>query len=273
MLTVVLNHHRFARCVNAVCLYSDRSLGNILQLDTCEQRLSACGVGDDESIGRKLVQRSVWIVENLQGFVSGVGNSRCDFEVFDRIDGLRTWRKDEHYRVHRCKETWNIPVNLTESDLVAEMEPARTVRAMKAARSDFENMFQLFEVGLQLNQISPSLWSYLYGERLWELPRSGYSFKWRMNRTLSEEQSTILSFLIKKLVLKINIRWQHGDLIDGHISQWGARWIFLHSAWGPCEVELCVSCVQGNLGRGSIPMYAEKPCTEKSYDFSPSFRS
>ena len=90
MLTVVLNHHRFARCENAVCLYSDRSLGNILQLDTRERRLSACSVGDDKSIGRKLVQRSVWIVENLQGFVSGVGNSRCDFEVFDRIDDLRT---------------------------------------------------------------------------------------------------------------------------------------------------------------------------------------
>ena len=94
MLTVVLNHHRFARCKNAVCLYSDRSLGNILQLDTRERRLSACGVSYDKSIGRKLAQRSMWIVENFQGFVPSVGNSRCDFEVFDRIDGLRTWRKD-----------------------------------------------------------------------------------------------------------------------------------------------------------------------------------
>jgi hypothetical protein len=95
MPTVVLNHHRFARCENAVCLYGDRSLGNILQLDTRERRLSACRVGDDKSIGRKLVQGSARIVENFQGFVPSVGNGRNDFEVFDTIDGLRTWRRNE----------------------------------------------------------------------------------------------------------------------------------------------------------------------------------
>ena len=48
---------------------------------------------------------------------------------------------EEKMNIRFIDETGNLPLSLMESDRVAEAEATRAVRATKAARTDFEDMF------------------------------------------------------------------------------------------------------------------------------------
>lgn len=65
--------------------------GDVFELDAGERGRRAGSGGNRERVGRKLVQRPAGIIQDLEGFVTGVGQGGSELEVFHRADGGGSW--------------------------------------------------------------------------------------------------------------------------------------------------------------------------------------